>query len=164
MKTELVFTVALIAVALTVSIYILADLRRIKRFADHRLVRAFVERLSEAMIQKSSQHVVSNRERFLVVTEHVNVSDESILCDICSVFFSHERMCLLHTRREKRLMARAIAEQTKKRMIAKCSSLGCRRFQINTTCNRVLNDPQKSFLVRVYYITPNEAYIQDERW
>ena len=164
MTPKLILTAALLAVALIVSFCIIADLRRKKRFADHRLVRAFVDQLSEAMLQKSSQFVVSKKERFLVFTERVMVSDESILCESCSVFFSRERMCLLHTTREKRLMACAIAEQTKKRLLAKCASLGRFEAHIKTKCDRVLNGPKKSFLVHVYYVAPNEAYVQDKRW
>ena len=167
MKSEIVFTIAFFAFALTVSLYIAVALRQKKRFANHRIVRDFVDHLSEAMMERISRSVPSERERFLVVTERVKISDESILSESCSVFFGHEHMRLLRTGREKHLMAYAIAEQLKRRIIEERSAVDeikGRRYRIKTKCQRVLNGSQKCFLVQVYYIIQNELYVQPERW
>ena len=167
MKMEIVFTVVLLTVALTVSIYIADTLRRKKRFSNHRIVREFVDCWSDAMIQRISQSVASEKERFLVVAEHAKISDDSILSECCSVFFSHEHMRHLQTERERWLMACAIAGQIKRRVIEKCSSnetLANKNYRIKTKCQSVLSGSQKSFLVYIHYIMPNESYVQIEKW
>ena len=167
MKPEIVFSIAALTVALTVSLYTIMNLRLSSRFANHRIVQDFVHRFCEFMTERISHTTASQKERFLVVTERVTVSDESILSECCSVFFSQEHMRRLGTAREKRLMACAISKQIKKRLIAQCSSCDENKHQgyrVKTKNQRVPNDSQKGFLIHIYYIVPNSSYVQDEKW
>lgn len=167
MKLELVCTLVLIFVLLIVLLRIGFDLRLKKRFGKHRIVLNLVQELSKAMMKEITTTVVSDNVRFKVFRECVKVSDERIISKHCSVHFSHEHMCHLCTEREKRLMAYAIAEQLKKRMICESSSydeIKSKKYHIKTKCEKVLTASQKCFWVYIYYAIPNESYIHPERW
>ena len=167
MNLDVILTVAFLFILFGALLWIASDLRLKKRFGRHRIVQKFVKDLSEGMMEGISKNVATYKERFLVVSEWAKISDESIFCEYCSIFFSRERMCLLHTGREKRLMACAIAEQLKKRIAAECSSVDeikGRKYHIKTRSQKVLNSIQKCYLLHIYYIVPNEAYVQAERW
>lgn len=167
MKLGVIFAVVLIFVVLGAILWIVADLRLKKRFGRHRIIQDFVKNLSEGMMEGIAKNVATDKDRFLVVSEWAKVSDESIFCEYCSSFFSYEHMCLLHTAREKRLMACAIAEQLKKHLSEKCSSvetLKGKKYHIKIKTQRVLNSVQKCYLLHIYYVVPNEAYIEAERW
>ena len=167
MKTEIVCIVALIAIFIIASVCIVLDLRLKKRFGKHRIVLHLVNDITNDMMSGIVNTVATEKERFKVVAEWAKISDESVISESCSVFFSHEHMCLLRTRREKRLMAYALAEQLKKHIISECTSLDkikdC-KYHIKTKCQSVLNGTQTHYLVHIYYIVPNEAYIEAEKW
>ncbi len=167
MNLDVIFAVVLLFIFLGALIWIVADLRLKNRFGRHRIVQNFVKNLSDGMMEGISKSIATDNERFLVVSEWAKISDESIFCEYCSVFFSRERMCLLKTVREKRLMACAIAKQLKKRIATECSSVDeikGRKYHIKTRVQSVSNGVQKCFLLHIYYIVPNEAYVQAERW
>ena len=167
MNLEVVFAVAFSIVFLIALIYTINILNLKRRFAKHRIVRDFVDRWSDAIIQKIAQAAVTENERFFVVAEHTKISDDSILCESCSVFFDRERMCHLQTKRSRRLMAYAIAEQIKKRTTEKCSSierLASKNYHVRTKCQKVLNASQRSYLVYIHYIEPNDSYVPAEKW
>ncbi len=167
MKMDVIFTAFLLVVVLTVSFFIVHELKRKRRFAKHRLIRGFVDCWSSSMVERITQAATSEKERFFVIAEQAKVSDDSILSECCSIFFSHEHMCRLRTERERRLMAYAIAGQLKKRLIAKCSSvdvLAGKKYKIKTKCKSVLGDSHRNFLVHIHYISPNESYVREEKW
>ena len=140
--------VAIIFIFVCILFFIFIDLRLKKRFGRHRIVQKIVNALSEAMMKKILKSSAPDYVRFLVVSEWAKITDENIFCEQDSVYFSREHMCLLRTSREKKLMAFAIAEQTKKRVIAECSSLEelkGKKFHVTIKCEGVFRNSQKCF-------------------
>ena len=167
MKIGIIIAVAVSIVFLIALLYLVNVLNLKKRFSNHRIVRGFADRWSDAIIQQISQAVASENDRFLVVADHSKISDDSILCDSCSVFFNHEHMRHLQKERERRLMAYSIAGQIKKHVTEKCSSierLVNKKYHIKTKCQSVSGTSQKGYLVYIHYIEPNEAFVPAEKW
>ncbi len=146
---------------------LIADQKKKNRFSKNRLVKRLVDKLTASMLVKIQNAEAPTCEQDKISMEIVRVFKDSFLMTSESIYFRHENLKDLESERERILMAAAIAQQLKQRLSAqlpKVDPINGKPYKLVVAHKWAEIDKVRCATVFVYYIVPNENYVEIQNW